>query len=53
MLDLAMLVLFFGFCFIVFMILFLAKNSQCPHCKSYVDKEATVCPKCGKDVNND
>lgn len=24
---------------------------QCPHCKSLIDREATVCPRCARDVD--
>ncbi len=27
-----------------------ADKKKCPHCKSSVDKKATACPKCTRDI---
>ena len=30
--------------------LIMKSNYQCPHCRSNIDPEATVCPRCSKDI---
>ena len=26
------------------------RRRQCPHCRTWIDKQATVCPQCTRDV---
>jgi len=30
--------------------LIMKSKYQCPHCKSNIDPQATVCPKCSRDI---
>lgn len=32
------------------LLLFASDGRPCPHCRSSIDKRASVCPKCGRDV---